>query len=264
MENNTSIYQTRLQKGGALFEDMRALIRLLDNNLLSQRENIINENLLGKSTRSRSADIIRRSFIPRFIEGDPKEAWTLVKPLESNKIPVNIIKPIYYWITARSERILYDYVTTSLILLRKSPNSVINTNDVCKWLVEKQNEKGFKWTTMVTQKVARGMLATLRDFDILEGSVKKRISPSYIPVESFSYILFILHELGITGSQLIKHTDWLLFLLNFTEVEHMLLEAHQKQLIYYSAAGSIIRIEFEQKTIGEMAHAIAGRISRDS
>lgn len=254
-------YQTRLQKGGALFEDMRALIRMFDDNLLSQRENIINENLLGKATRSRSADIIRRSFIPRFIEGDPDNAWKLVKPLETNNIPINITKPVFYWITARSERILYDYVTTALIQSRKTPNAYITTVDVCKWLSEKQEEQSFSWTPTVTQKVARGILATLRDFDILEGTSKKRISPSYLAIESFSYIMFILHSMGISGTQLVRHKDWSLFLLSQNEVEHLLLEAHQKHYLHYSAAGNVARIEFEQKNIGDMANAIAGRIS---
>ena len=94
MKQNNIHYQTCLQKGGALFEDMRALIRMLDDDLLSQRESIMNENLLGKATRLRSADIIRRSFIPRIIEGDPKNAWKLVKPHEAYNLPVNIIKPV--------------------------------------------------------------------------------------------------------------------------------------------------------------------------
>jgi len=111
----------------------------------------------------------------------------------------------------------------------------------------------------VTKKVAQGILASLRDFGILEGAVRKRIAPVYMPVESFAYIVFAIDCEGATGARLLGHSDWSLFLLSPPAVEHMFLEADRNGLVHFQAAGKIVRIEFPAHTFKEMADVIAVR-----
>ena len=76
-KDNSRTYTTRLQKAGAAIEDSRLLLRAWSD--VMQKDQIIQElvsnNVLGKTSRMRTKDVIRRIFIPRFVSGEPKNAW---------------------------------------------------------------------------------------------------------------------------------------------------------------------------------------------
>jgi hypothetical protein len=253
-------YNSRLQKGGALFEDMRLLVRnWQESGVNGQHDTVVAENLLGKHTRARSADTLRRAFLPRFVNGQPPDAWKIVRALEDRNLPVEILRPIYYWITARTERLLYDFVCVELLRHSESQVQRITTDDVGRWIASQLATYGKAWSPTVTAKVARGMLATLRDFGLLEGASKKRIAPVYLPIESFAYVAFALHQEGVSGLQLVQHRDWLLFLLSPPMVEQMFLEADRSGLLRFQAAGKIMRIDFPATSLGEMADVVVAR-----
>ena len=220
---------------------------------------MILENLLGKNTRSRAADTFRRAFLPRFVGGNPSNAWTIVRELEDLDLPIEILRPVYYWVTARSEQLLYDYVHHELYPHSNAPDRNVRVDEVASWIGARLAERGKSWSPTVTTKVACGILATLRDFGILEGAVKKRIAPAYAPVESFSYMAFALHAEGVSGLTLLNHPDWTLFLFSPKIVEHMFLEADRNGLLRYHAAGKIVRIDFPAESFKDMARVIAAR-----
>jgi len=104
-------YNARLVKGGALLEDMRLLVRnRQDGEGKGQREVMVAENLLGKHTRARALDTYQGVFIPQFVNGHPPDAWKIARELEAKNMPLEILRPVYYWITARSEHLLYDFI----------------------------------------------------------------------------------------------------------------------------------------------------------
>lgn len=254
------LYNSRLQKGGALLEDMRLLVRnWQDKGVNGQQNTMVAENLLGKHTRARATDTLRRAFLPRFVYGRPLQAWKIVRELENRNLPTEILRPVYYWITARSERLLYDFVCTELLQRSKSQTQTIETEDVGGWIFSQLATCSKRWSQTVTTKVARGVLATLRDFGILEGTRKKRIAPVYLPVESFAYIAFALHQEEISGLHLVEHRDWVLFLFSLPVVERMFLEADRNGLLCFHAAGKIVRIDFPATSFGEMADVVAAR-----
>ena len=254
-------YTSRLQKGGALLEDMRLLVRSWTEEASwdEQRQQIILENVLGKKTKIRSNHIYGYTFSQRFLRGDPPEAWKIARPLEEREILIEILRPVYYWITARSEPLLYDFVIDEIVARGKSPDLSIRVNETKNWINSKLSEQGQSWSQAVTTRVACGLLAALRDFGILEGASKKKIAPVYLPVESFAYLAFVIHKLGSSGERLIKHPDWKLFLMGPPVVESLFLDAHQNRFLHYEAAGKIYRIEFFAQNLEEMADAIAGR-----
>lgn len=254
-------YTTRLQKGGALLDDMRLLVRQWRDEASwdEQRQKMILENILGKKTRSRSADIYRRTFALRFLKGDPPEAWKIIRPLEDREVALEILKPMYYWITARSEPLIYDFVTNELFARRKGLDQSLRIEETSAWIRKHLGSQKEAWTDTVVIKVARGLLAALRDFGVLEGAAKKRIAPLYLPVESFAYIAFALFQMGSTGEKLVIHPDWELFLLQSPVVERHFLDAHQSKLLRYEAAGKIHRIDFYAHNLEEMADVVAGR-----
>ena len=253
-------YTTRLQKGGALLEDMRVLVRSWNHSGSDkQRERVIVENVLGKKTKMRAGDIYRRAFLHRFLKGNPPDAWRIVRLLEDREVPVEILRPVYFWITARSEPLLYDFTTEEILSKSKIQNLSVRVDETAQWIRKRLIEQHQTWTDTVTTKVSRGLLAALRDFGILEGTANKRIAPVYLPVESFAYLAFVLHELGSSGERLIRHSDWKLFLMESPVVERLFLDAHQHRLLRYDAAGKIYRIDFSVRNAEEMADAVAGR-----
>ena len=100
-------YTTRIQKGGALLEEMRQLVLLWsDAPIAENRAEVIRSNPLNKATRARIADILNRIFIPRFVEGPIPNAWKLLRPLEELSPSLSTVRPIYFWLTALAEPLI--------------------------------------------------------------------------------------------------------------------------------------------------------------
>jgi hypothetical protein len=250
------IFTTRLQKGGALFEDMRQLV-LVSSEELPQSSPIANiARSLPKSTKARVKDTYIRAFRPRFIEGSPPHAWRLSKILEERKADIQILRPFYYWVTARAEAPLYEFVSDIVFSRSRSIDRQIRIEETVSWLANRIRQEGKAWSPTVNRKVARGILASLRDFGILEGATHKRVSTSGLPPRVFTIIAFLLHEMGASGRELVSHPDWRLFLLGDIGVERLFLECHQYGWLKFDLAGDLRRIEFPVTTFLEYTHAV--------
>lgn len=256
MARNASVYTTRIQKGGALLNEMRQLVRFwYDGPVQELASRAVRSNVLNKATRARAGDILKRTFVPRFIDGQPRNAWKLVRPLENCNAGSQLIRPVYYWITAKSEPLLYDFCEDYLLRHIDRARNGVSLADVKGWLAE----KGCSWSPTVSTKVARGLLAAFRDFGILQGRSEKRLASYRLPVGAFAYIAFCLHQSGVLGRNLVSHPDWRLFFLQTTEIEHYFLESHQSQLIEYHAAGSMVRISFPCGSLEDYARVVVER-----
>jgi hypothetical protein len=168
-------------------------------------------------------------------------------------------KAFYFWITARAEKVLYQYVTEDLMAARASAHRRIKVEDAMRWLRERLRSTGKEWSPTVTRKVARGILAALRDFGVLQGAMVKTIAPRHCPLEAFALIAFCLHEMGASGRALLDHHDWHLFLFTISDVERVLLECHQKGWLGFQAAGTICRIDFPSIPFKEYVHVVSSR-----
>jgi hypothetical protein len=258
IDERKRIYTSRLQKGGALLDDMRVLIRSWDNteDRIPHGIRVVGDNVLGKATRARAKDVYRRTFVHRFVSGNPAKAWKLVRPLEDREVEFEVIRPIYYWVTARSDALLYDFVTERLFPMSLVVRPDVGVNDTRTWIEHRLEERGQRWSETVGLRVARGLLAALRDFGILEGKIRKKVAPVYMPIAAFSYLAFILFSLGNSGATLVAHQDWRLFLLSPDAVERLFMEADQNHFLRFEAAGKIYRVEFPADTIEDMADVI--------
>jgi len=253
---------TRLQKGGALLPDMRLLVSAWSEEMSKGDPIPLLAKSLPKSTQARVRDTFVRAFRPRFIAGSPPNSWRWLRVLEDLRADIQVIRPFYYWLTARAEPALYDFVSEVVYSRSRSTDREIRIEEAASWLTSRVRASGKMWTPLVTRKVARGMLAALRDFGILEGAVRKRIAPARLPPETCALIAFCLHDMGITGRELVRHPDWRLFLLGETGVEHLLLECHQHGWLRFESAGNLYRTEFPEGSFKEYAHGILGRVDQ--
>ena len=253
-------YTSRIIKAGALIGDTKTLLSHWDVDA-SARENIKRmqrDNVFGKASRSRVEDVLaifrRRYLTDKLVT---KALVTLVR----EKFPSPALARVLYFQSARADQLLYDAVTEILFPLRESGLIDVNVGHLqrplTRWVAEGKTTG--HWSEPTITRIAQGLLSALRDFGVLQGSVNKKIAPTYFPVESFAYVVFYLRQRQPSGAQLIGSPDWRLFFLGKDGVERLLFEAHQRELLEYHVAGSVTRLTFPAETLEEYADVLTQR-----
>lgn len=253
----TPLYSSKIIKAGALIPDTKALLSSW-NLELSASENlrrVRHQNLLGKTSRSRVEDILA-IFRQRYLEeeGVARALAHLVR----NQCDGNTLQRILYFHAVRSDSLLHD-VVLELLVPRWTQGAMDIDAGTIQVLLRKwvdQGKTSGAWSDSTTLRVAQGVLSTLRDFGVLHGAVNKRIAPAYLSVQAFAYIAFYLKQHEPSGIKLIDLVDWQLFFLPREGVERSLLEAHQRGLLEYHVAGSVIRLTFPASNLEEFADVI--------
>jgi bacteriophage exclusion system BrxA-like protein len=251
-------YTSRLQKGGALIPEMRTLLLEWDDRA-GTPQRIVESNHLTSPSRARVRDVVMRTFIPRFVRSDPPNLWRPLAILERARWSTSALVPIHYYAAAAAEPILWDFVADVLAERFSRGQLDVTIGDAERFLVAAPASRfqDGRWTSTVTTKVARGLLAALRDFGVLTGAVKKRIAPLYLPTETFAFLAMVRHQLGGRGSALLHDEVWRLFFLSDLAVERFFVEAHQRKLLTYQAAGSLVSVSFPASTLEDCARELA-------
>ncbi len=259
--NTISTYTSKVIKASALLADTKTLLAHWDTsedalvNLQRMRES----NIFGKASRGRVEDILA-IFRQRYLS-EPDVVNGLVY-LVRGRLAASVLDKILFFHTVQNDLLLYDFVVEVLAPYRHKGKLEITTEDVriiiAKWVDEGRTTS--EWSEYTQHRVAQGILATLRDFGILEGAANKRLAPTYLPLACFVYVAFYLRKFQPSGDRLAKHPAWQLFFLSPNVVERFFVEAQQHHLLDYHAAGSIIRIDFPADTLSEYADVILKRL----
>lgn len=260
MAATESIYASKIIKAGALLSDTKILLAHWDLAASTQDnlDRFRSENLFGKASRSRIEDILR-IFRQRYLV-DTQVTRALVLLVEGG-FPAESLDRVLYFHSALSDRLLRDVVIEFLYPQQQRGRTDIRVDELqsmlSKWV--SQGKTSAEWSDDTTRRVAQGLLATLRDFGILEGAVKKSLSPVYLSNTAFAYVAFYLKGQQASGKQLLDDPHWRLFFLSPEAVERFFFEAHQQGLLEYHAAGHVIRIDFPATSLNEYAHALTQR-----
>jgi Putative inner membrane protein (DUF1819) len=253
-------YTSRIIKAGALLPDTKTLFSYWDatTTVPENLDRIRRDNVFGKASRSRVEDILA-VFRQRYLADE--EVLRALVVLVQERLPAASLDRILYFHAAQSDRLLHDVVTEWLVPLQGRGISDIDVDEVqkllSKWAAE--GRTGGEWSEITTGRVAQGLLSTLRDFGVLQGAVRKRIAPPYLPTTAFAHVMFYLKRHLPSGARLVEHPDWRLFFLSREAVERFLFEAHQRGLLEYHAAGSVTRLSFPAADLEEYAHVLADR-----
>jgi len=253
-------YSSRIIKAGALLPDTKLLLESWDEDVDVQTnlDRVRQENLFGKASRSRIEDILL-VFRQRYLKDS--EVLRALVAVARNRMPSESLDRILYFQAARFDLLMHDLVTELLNDWSGRSDRQVRPWEVQNW-VEEQVEAGRTerpWSPAVQTRVVQGPLSALRDFGILEGSVKKRLAYVYLPVDAFAFIAFQLHGEGRSGKALLHDPEWRLFLLQDGTVERYFLEAHQEGLLQYYAAGPVVRIDFPAQNLEEYASVLTQR-----
>lgn len=253
-------YTSRIIKAGALLSDTKVLLANWDasRSIAENFDSFKSENLFGKASRSRVQDVLK-IFRQRYLT-DETVTRSLVA-LVRNRLPAEAVDPILYFHSAQADTLLHDVVTEFLTELQATGRSDVTLDDVESILKGWASEGRLagSWGTTTVRRVAQGLLATLRDFGLLQGAVTKRLATMYLPLESFAYIAYYLKQHQASGERLIHDAEWRLFFLSPAAVERFFMEAHQRGLLEYHAAGPVVRIAFPADTLEGYANVISER-----
>ncbi len=254
------MYTSKIIKAGALLADTKTLLAHWDltASVQDNMDRMRRDNLFSKASRSRVEDMLA-IFRQRFLTEETVTRALVV--LVRGKFPTASLDRILYFHAARADRLLHDVVTEVLVPLQARGITDIDVveilNPLKRW-VEESKTSG-TWSEPTIVRIAQGLLSALRDFGVLQGAVKKRIAPAYLPVEAFAYLTFFHKQDQPSGAKLVELPDWKLFFLTREGVERFLFEAHQHKLLEYHAAGSVTRLTFPVGTLEEYANVLAKR-----
>ncbi len=256
-------YRTKIIKAGALLADTRTFFSYWDlaQSSAVNLERMQSGNVFGKGSRSRVQDVLA-VFRQRYLT-QPGVANALAI-LVQNNVPASILTPIFYFHTAKNDALLHDVVTEYLAGLQSQGRNELTTDQLVRFLLDQvyAGRTAGSWSDLTLQRLARGLLSTLRDFGVLSGAwqgAKKQIAPTYLPVEAFAYVAFVLNRRLRSGNLLVMSDEWRLFFLSPQLVEHFFVEADLQRLLTYHAAGRIVRVDFPTESIEEYAVALAQR-----
>jgi hypothetical protein len=254
------IYTSKIIKAGALLADTKTMLAHWDvsRSVSENLERFRRENIFGKASRSRIEDILA-IFRRRYLISESVTRSLVI--LVQERFPSESLDRILYFFSAQADQLLHDTVTKVLLHLYEIGRTDINVDDiqakVAGWISE--GKMTGNWSENTVVRVTQGLLATLRDFGVLQGAVNKRLAPIYLPVEAFAYLAYYLRQYQPSGERLLDDPEWRLFFLSHQAVEQSFLEAHQHHLLEYHAAGSIIRVTFPSNSLEEYTYALAQR-----
>ena len=256
--NSSAQYTSKIIKAGALIADTKALFSSWspDASVEENLRQIRQQNLLGKSSRSRAEDILA-IFRQRYL--NDKDVAPALATLARKPVNGATLDRIFYFHTAQADSLLRDVVIRILVPKWSQGSLAVGSKELqqelCQWV--KEGKMTGSWGENTIRRVAQGLLATLRDFGILEGAVNKRIAPAYLSIQSFAYVAFYLKQHQPSGSKLLDLEDWKLFFLGSEGVERLLVEAHQHGLLEYHVAGSVTRLTFPAESFEEYIDVLA-------
>lgn len=253
------LYTSKIIKAGALIGDTKTLLTHWDMNS-SVTENINRfqrENVFGKASRSRVEDILT-IFRQRYL--DEESVTNALVTLVQGKFAATALDRILYFHSARADQLLHDAVTEILVPMHQQGLVDINVQAFQRSLAKLLEGKLFSsWSEITLLRAVQSILATLRDFGVLQGVVNKKMSAMFLSIEAFAYIVFYLKQQQPSGAKLLELPDWKLFFLTKEGVERFLFEAHQSGLLEYHVAGSVTRLTFPADTLEEYANVLAQR-----
>lgn len=248
-------YVSNIMKVGALLDDTKVLVEVWDDDLPANENvaRIVDNNLLALPSHSRANDVMVRALRPRFIEPG---AGIVPALRELSSHPEAFRDACYYELT-RIDALVTAFVVEQLAMWWDEGQVAISTSDALDWIDKLVSDHRIPdWSVNIRNRVARGMMAALRDFGRLEGrrsSSKKEISRPGISVGGFAYVAYRLHQQGQSSRAILDSSVWRRWLLDERRVDEMMHRLATLGVVFYSVAGSTLRVDWRVDSLAEAA-----------
>lgn len=250
---------SNVMKVGAHIGDTQTLAAVWDPAISADAnvERIVDCNLLGLPSRSRANDVMVRALRPRFVAPDAG----IVEALAVLSNRADAFRDACYYEFTRVDALVAAFVEGPINDWWLEGRVAIGTSDAREWIDKlAADERIPDWSANIRDRVARGMLAALRDLGRLAGprsSPKKQIVRPGISTGGFAYTAFRLHQQGESGRGTLRSEAWRRWLLDDSRVDELMHRLASLGVVFYSVAGSTLRIDWRVDSLVDVARAAA-------
>jgi hypothetical protein len=255
------IYTQALSKGGSLLTETGILVQAWhpDEPHNAFAERVLREDLLGKATARRVLDIVR-VFTLRLLTPSDAPVRHLRRLIENNA-PRQIFNDVVYYYTALQDDLLRDFILLCYWTAVREGRLTITNQDVRNLILEAEQDGRIRapWSPVIKRDMAGRVLVTLTDFGLLRPlrRAKREIIP-YRPADgTIVYMVYLLHENGITDASLAEHSVWALFGLQTDDVWNRLEILSGDGWFIIQRAGHVVRITWKYQSVEDVINALA-------
>jgi hypothetical protein len=150
---------------------------------------------------------------------------------------------------ALRDQLTFDFVTEVLWERWRARQLNVGPEEVHALLdraSEEQPQIG-QWAESTRIRLARHILAALRDFGVLEGKVKKTLQQPSLPLQTGEHLLRILIKEGQHGALVLSDPSWRLFFYREDEVAHLLSQLAQARRIRFERVGDTVVLDVPEE-----------------
>lgn len=254
-------FKAQLQRGGTGLVEMRRLLREFaeHGDLERLKEQAWQENLLGKTSDHLIKDLLA-AFKRRFLQ-----------PLDLPPVKLVALAERSTLIDASKEQILFPYFIRSdtlaetcyreLVLPRvNSPSAALSRDEVVNYLkmLGKSHPELTKWSDYLQLRWARGFLALLRHFGLMERHPRTNLRRLWPLLEPFTFFWLWYWERGGTFWEAEINDLWPLLQLNEQTKQEFLEEGQLRGWWAYRRLGKIVEFQPQFKSTEEwLNHELA-------
>ncbi len=239
-------YSSRNTSKGALVgETARVLNELLQTEAIAEvRRHVLTGSLLPQRSRNTRRHIwtaINRRYLSLMPNWAVNDLADSARSFPNNR---SLISLIYLHFCLR-DRLTYDFVTRVVWQHWLQNRLNISRDDVLSFLDDAAAEHSQirVWSTSSRLKLAGNILTALRDFGVLEGVQRKLIIKPDLPALTAEHLVRLEATEGLRGAEVLKSSDWKLFLRRENEVAELLQRLSSPRGIRFERVGTTVLLD---------------------
>ena len=241
-------YSSRLSARSALYTELRLLLDGRENALASEgyRSLVIEENCLVRGSVSARQKLWKELHARYRLDGDDPLFAAFWQEWRSSKAEPERTLTAYI-LFALNDRLVTDLGTDWLFpLLRRSP-SELRVGDVRAFLARaRQHPEVAKWSEETTAAVARKYCASIRDFGLAKGIVRK---VTVRPALYGSPVRLLVRALRLAGTPtfaLVQAPIFRLLGTDTTEIVDALGELSRTGALHFRMQGDVVELDLRE------------------
>ncbi len=259
-----AVYSSSVSSKTALIaETLQVFAEYVQNSSIEHVRNlVIQDNILLKKTEGTRHRIWRVLFT-RYFSGRDAQAIDRLARVVDSLLPESSRHLILFYELAQSDALIYDLTVDFLYGLHESGRSIVTKSDVLAWLEAAEaagHEEIAGWSPQTKGKVASNYLTITRDFGLLEGAQNKRFTRLFVPLPTFVYVLYRLHDAGLNTRAIVESSDFRLFLLDEREISLLLEEATRAGYVTFQQAGDVYNLTFHYRSTAEVVDELIRQV----
>lgn len=245
-------YNSNLLKGTGLIQEMLVLIEAYNPGESAQefQKRVLEEGILSKSTDTRTMDVVRGVFKPRFLDQKLK-VTSYIQLMRDNYVSMDVITQLFLLYTCRANPILADFISDVYYPLIKTEKAIITTEDPRSFVQSALSDGRIQrsWSKSTIDRVGSHIIASLIDFELIDRS--KQILPYRAHELTVNYLLHELHFQGYSNMSILHHEDWKIFNLDPSSLAVIAEKLSFSGTFIFQYSGEILNINWKYKNMEE-------------